>query len=149
MNTLPVADLQNSNSQHASNPLTERYVRSQSVVSRRIAGETLIVPVRGKVGDLASIYSFNATGTLLWESLASPQSFHELVEILEREYAVEHERAVQDVRQFMNDAVTAGLVEGRQQVADGRFGSGDASRRAEETVILNAPLGAAVLKGLG
>ncbi len=43
------------------------FVRSQSVVSRRVAGETLIVPVRGKVGDLASIYSFNGTGSLIWE----------------------------------------------------------------------------------
>ena len=117
MNTLPVADLQKSKSQPETSPLTERYVRSQSVVSRRIAGETLIVPVRGRVGDLASIYSFNGTGTLLWEPLASPQSFSDLVEILEREYAVEHEQAVQDVRQFMNDAVTAGLVEVHNEVA--------------------------------
>ena len=35
------------------------YVRASSVVSRVIAGETLIVPVRGGVGDLASIYSLN------------------------------------------------------------------------------------------
>ncbi len=28
-----------------------------------VAGETLIVPVRAKVGDLASIYSFNGTGS--------------------------------------------------------------------------------------
>ena len=117
MNTLPFADLQKSKSQPETSPLTERYVRSQSVVSRRIAGETLIVPVRGRVGDLASIYSFNGTGTLLWESMASLQSFSDLVEILEREYAVEHEQAVQDVRQFMNDAVTAGLVEVHNEVA--------------------------------
>ena len=38
------------------------FTRSRSVVSRVVAGETLIVPVRGKVGDLASIYSFNGSG---------------------------------------------------------------------------------------
>jgi len=41
----------------------EVLVRSQAVASRTGAGETLIVPVRRKVGDLASIYSFNETGS--------------------------------------------------------------------------------------
>ncbi len=95
----------------------EVYVRSQAVVSRRIAGETLIVPVRGKVGDLASIYSFNASGTLLWESLASLQSFADLVEAVECEYAVAREQAERDVMQFLNDVINAGLVEVREQVA--------------------------------
>ena len=37
----------------------EIFVRSRAVVARVVAGETLIVPVRAKVGDLASIYSFS------------------------------------------------------------------------------------------
>src|ERR1700704_6063475 len=48
----------------------EILIRSESVVARVVAGETLIVPVRAKVGDLASIYSFNGTGTLIWKLLA-------------------------------------------------------------------------------
>jgi len=94
----------------------EIYVRSQSVVSRRIAGETLIVPVRGKVGDLASIYSFNASGTLLWDALAHPQNLAGLIEAMLCEYAVEREQAEQDVKQFLNDTVNVGLVEVREQV---------------------------------
>ena len=42
-----------------------QYVRSESVVSRVIAGETLIVPVRRGLADLASLYSFNPTGLSL------------------------------------------------------------------------------------
>ena len=47
----------------------EIFVRSRAVVARVVAGETLIVPVRAKVGDLASIYSFNGTGSLIWKLL--------------------------------------------------------------------------------
>ncbi len=93
------------------------FVRSQAVVSRRIAGETLIVPVRGKVGDLASIYSFNATGSLLWETLATPQGLSGLIDAVQREYAVEHEQAERDVRQFLKDTESVGLVEAREQVS--------------------------------
>ncbi|MGA7169961.1 MAG: PqqD family protein, partial [Candidatus Sulfotelmatobacter sp.] len=64
------------------------YVRSQAVVSRRISGETLIVPVRGKVGDLASIYSFNETGSLIWQSMESPKSLADLISAVQQEYAV-------------------------------------------------------------
>jgi hypothetical protein len=100
-----------------SSVLEQIYIRSQAVVSRRIAGETLIVPVRGKVGDLASIYSFNATGTLLWDALASPQKLEGLIEAVQREYAVEREQAEKDVRQFLNDTINVGLIEIREQVA--------------------------------
>ena len=93
------------------------YVRTQAVVSRRIAGETLIVPVRGKVGDLASIYSFNATGSLLWQALESPQNLAGLIDVVQAEYAVEREQAERDVKQFLQDTVSVGLVEVREQVS--------------------------------
>jgi hypothetical protein len=93
------------------------YIRSKAVVSRRIAGETLIVPVRGKVGDLASIYSFNATGTLLWDSLECAQNLAGLIDAVQCEYAVDREQAERDVKQFLNDTISVGLVEVRQQVA--------------------------------
>ena len=92
------------------------FVRSQAVVSRRVAGETLVVPVRGKVGDLASIYSFNQTGSLIWQSLESPKDFAELVSIVEQEYVVEHEQARRDVKQFLHDMLSADLVQVREGI---------------------------------
>lgn len=93
------------------------FVRSPAVVSRRVAGETLIVPVRGKVGDLASIYSFNETGSLIWQTLESPKGLAELINAVQQEYAVEREQAEHDVKQFLNDTLSVGLVEVRQQVS--------------------------------
>jgi hypothetical protein len=97
--------------------LQQVYVRSQAVVSRRIAGETLIVPVRGKVGDLASIYSFNATGSLIWQTMESPKTLADLINAVQQEYAVSSEQAEQDVKQFLNDTLSAGLVEVRERVS--------------------------------
>ena len=87
------------------------FVRSQSVVSRRVSGETLIVPVRGKVGDLASIYSFNEVGSLVWELLEVPRDVSELASAVEREYDVDPPQAQQDVSKFLNDMLSVGLVE--------------------------------------
>jgi hypothetical protein len=93
-------------------PLSSQvFVRSQSVVSRRVAGETLIVPIRGKVGDLASIYSFNETGSLIWQTLETPKSLVELIELIEAEYSVDREQAESDATRFLNDMLAVGLVE--------------------------------------
>jgi hypothetical protein len=89
---------------------TDTYVRSSAVVSRMIAGETLVVPVRGKVGDLASIYSFNDVGTTIWEALASPTSLEDLIDLIEREYEVSRERATQDVETFVREMCSENLV---------------------------------------
>src|SRR3984885_1039160 len=97
--------------EHGKTQAEQLFVRSQPVVSRRVAGETLVVPVRGKVGDLASIYSFNQTGSLIWQSLESPRGFAELVSIVEQEYVVEHDQARRDVKQFLHDMVSADLLQ--------------------------------------
>ena len=89
------------------------FVRSQSVVSRRVSGETLIVPVRGKVGDLASIYSFNEVASLIWQWLETPRDVSDLVSAVEREYDVDPQQAQQDVSKFLNDMLSVGLVEVR------------------------------------
>lgn len=94
-----------------------RLVRSQSVVARVIAGETLIVPVRAKVGDLASIYSFNKTATLIWKLLESPKTVNELAVAIVQEYAVEPAQAQNDVISFVGEMKTAGLVEAAMSMA--------------------------------
>ena len=89
----------------------QSFVRSQSVVARVVAGETQIVPVRAKVGDLASIYSFNGTASLIWKLLESPRTVAELAQAVARDYEVEPEQAEQDVVEFLDEMKAVGLVE--------------------------------------
>ncbi len=92
--------------------MTEQtFIRSESVVARVVAGETLIVPVRAKVGDLASIYSFNGTGTLIWKLLESPRTLSELSSAVVDEYDVDRATATQDVTEFVGEMKNVGLVE--------------------------------------
>ena len=92
-------------------PAERIFVRSQSVVARVIAGETLVVPVRAKVGDLASIYTFNATGTLIWSLLETPKTLAALASAVACEYQVDLTQARSDVEKFVEEMKVAGLVE--------------------------------------
>jgi Coenzyme PQQ synthesis protein D (PqqD) len=110
----------------------EVLVRSQAAVSRTVAGETLIVPVRGKVGDLASIYSFNETGTLIWRLLETPTTLTAIVAAMAREFEVTQERAESDAVRFVREMLSVGLVEVRSVGTErpvGRGGLAAASAR--------------------
>ena len=89
----------------------ETFVRSQAVVGRVVGGETLIVPVRAKVGDLASIYTFNGTGSLIWKLLDAPRTVAELAMAVAEEYEVEVSQAEHDVADFVREMKAVGLVE--------------------------------------
>jgi hypothetical protein len=105
--------LQNPNSNLDSRSETEDariLVRSQSVVSRRVSGETLIVSVRGKVSDLASSYTVNEVASLIWQLLEMPRDVSELVSAVEREYDLDPQQAQQHVSKFLNDMLSVGLV---------------------------------------
>ena len=88
----------------------QSYVRSDSVVARVIAGETLIIPVRKGVGDLASIYSLNPVATSIWQSIAKPRSQEEIVQVLREEFDGEGEGMYRDVEDFLIEMQAAGLV---------------------------------------
>ena len=90
-------------------PIT--FVQSQAVVARVVAGETLIVPVRAKVGDLSSIYKFNGTGTLIWKLLQEPRTVTEIAVAVAAQYDVELSQAEIDVTGFINEMQSVGLVE--------------------------------------
>ena len=88
----------------------QTYVRSDSVVSRVIAGETLIVPVRKGVGDLASIYSLNEVGSTIWNVLSQPRTTGDIVASVEQEFEADRQRIAHDVGSFLTEMVSAGLV---------------------------------------
>lgn len=87
-----------------------RFVQNPGVVSRKIAGETLAVPIRGGVGDLDSIFSFNPMGSEIWELLKSESSLEEITSWVFDNFDVSREQARQDVSAFVDELLQAGLL---------------------------------------
>jgi hypothetical protein len=88
----------------------ELYIRSRAVVSRLVAGETLVLPVRGDIGDLASFYTLNGTATTIWEALEKPRSLTEICDVIDRKYEIGKERAEEDLVLFVREMCSLGLV---------------------------------------
>ena len=53
---------------------------NRTFVTRRIADETIIVPVVGGVGDLDAIFTLNEVGSVIWQLVDTPTTVHAIVE---------------------------------------------------------------------
>jgi len=87
-----------------------KYVRNSRVVSREVAGETLVVPIRGGVGDLDSIFSFNPLGSELWTLLQDGASIEEMTAWVVDQYDVTSDQATADIEAFVAELSRSGLI---------------------------------------
>ena len=86
------------------------YVKETNFVTREIAGETIIVPVRGNVGDLDSIYNLNDIGTMIWQLIDGKKNVGQIVETIYSAYEVTLEQVEKDTIEFLNTLTAAGLI---------------------------------------
>ncbi len=79
-------------------------------VTRRIAGETIIVPVSANVGDLEAIYTLNEVGSYVWQLIDGRRTAQAIAEAVGAEYDVALDRAVRDVDELLSTLEAKGLV---------------------------------------
>jgi len=85
--------------------------RSGNVVSRVVADEAIVVPIRRGAAEMDSIFTFNDSGTALWNMVEANRSSTEMSEYLQREYGLSAEQAMADTQAFLADLAAAGLIE--------------------------------------
>lgn len=90
---------------------TERVRCSSNVVSRIVADEAIVVPIRRGAADLDSIFTFNEAGTKLWSLISQGQDTSALASHLQAEYGLSSEQASADAAAFLQDLAREGLVE--------------------------------------
>ena len=92
------------------NLLDQSFSKSPELTTRAIAGEMLIVPVTGRVGDLDSIYTLNEVGSRIWQMIDERTRVVEIVEAVSRDYEVSREEAERDVISLIASLAQAGLI---------------------------------------
>ena len=79
-------------------------------VSRRIAGETILVPLAGNIADLDSIFVLDEVGSAIWDLLDGQRSPQQIAEALCATFEVEMEEATADVGRLIETMRDAKLV---------------------------------------
>jgi hypothetical protein len=84
--------------------------KEKDLVTRSIAEETIVVPVRNNVGDLDSIYTLNQLGTMIWELIDGRNGVSQIIDAICSAYDVAPEEAERDALEFLKSLETAGLI---------------------------------------
>jgi hypothetical protein len=90
--------------------LEKCFSKEDNCVTREIAGETIIVPIKGRVGDLDSIYTLNEVGTLIWQLIDGQRNIGQIVQSVRQTYNVESEEVTRDTFDFLGSLEEAGLI---------------------------------------
>lgn len=86
------------------------YEKDQSMVSRKIEDETILVPIRNNVGDLDNIYVLNEVGARIWELIDGKSEIEEIHDTICVEYEITPEEAEKDVREFLENLESVGAI---------------------------------------
>ena len=89
------------------------YKKSDSIVSRKIADEFIMVPIRQNVGDLESIYTLNETAARIWELIDGKVKVRKIKERIVEEFEVTPEEAEKDIIEHLRQ------LEGIKAIVEG------------------------------
>jgi len=90
--------------------LTQTFLPSPDVVHRRVAGESILVPIRGNVADMQRLYALDAVAEFAWERLDGTLKGDTIAEQITAAFDVDLERASADLRRFLGDLLEEGLI---------------------------------------
>jgi len=82
-------------------------------VTRQIAGETIVVPIRAKAAELDFVYVLNEVGAAIWSQVGSGLDAEEIARAIADDFEVSAETARRDVDRFLHLLLEAGVVEGQ------------------------------------
>jgi hypothetical protein len=84
--------------------------KADGFVSRDIADDTIVVPVRGGVGDLNAVFTLNAVGATIWKLIDGATPLERLATAVAAEYDVTPDDAARDVGEFVQLLIDKGLL---------------------------------------
>ncbi len=90
--------------------LQEIYRQDDSIVSRRIEDEVILVPIRQNVADLESIYTLNEVGAHIWEQIDGQRTTTEILALTVEEFEVSEEEAQKDLAEFIEQLSSIGAI---------------------------------------
>ena len=87
----------------------EKYFRNSQNINGELEDSQVMMHLEKR-----KYFGLNPVGKKIWDMIQQPKSFDEIVENLLREYDVEKERCMSEVRTFLDNAIKNEIIEKRQ-----------------------------------
>ena len=88
----------------------EVYRQDDSIVSRKIEDEVILVPIRQNVADLESIYTLSEVAAHIWEQIDGRKTTAEILASTVEEFEVSEEEAQNDLKEVMQQLSAIGAI---------------------------------------
>ncbi len=86
------------------------YEKSLNIVSRKIAEETVLVPIRQTLGEEPSIFTLNEVGARIWGLIDGTRSVREICDTIASEFDVNPSLAEQDLFKLLSQLREIGII---------------------------------------
>ncbi len=90
--------------------LEKIYKKKDDIVSREIAGESILVPIRGKLVDMQKIFSLESVAEFVWQNIDGKNNLSDISSRILDTFEVERKQAEADLLEFINELLEAGLI---------------------------------------
>jgi methyltransferase-like protein len=91
--------------------LSSIYRKKEDIVTRQIADETLLVPIRSNLADMQRIFALNTVAEYIWQQLDGKRNLKEIHDGILTHFKVEKEQAGSDILAFISELREAGIIE--------------------------------------
>ena len=89
------------------------YARKGDIITRAIAGETILVPIRSRLADMEHLIVLEGIGDFVWSLMDGKTDLAAIVDAVLAEFDVGRAQAAADVRTFAETLSEVGLVEAK------------------------------------
>lgn len=90
--------------------LEKTFAKKTSIVTREVAGETILVPITGNIANMQKIFSLNPVGEFIWSKMDGTLAASEIVTLLQGEFDVEKHEAEADCIAFLQSLLETELI---------------------------------------
>jgi hypothetical protein len=86
------------------------YQKKEEIIARKIADETILVPIRGKLADMQKIFSLNPVAEFIWMQLEQKIPVEDILSMVINEFDVEEKKAEEDLLELINEFLKENLI---------------------------------------
>ncbi|MFH1984953.1 MAG: PqqD family protein [Pseudomonadota bacterium] len=84
--------------------------KQKDIVHRTIAGESLLVPIRGELADMQRIFALNPVADFIWQRIDGTASLGQITSAVTVDFDTDAAQAATDTAALIADLAAAGLI---------------------------------------
>jgi len=91
--------------------MSEILKKRDNIVSRKVAGDSLLIPIRGRLADMQRIFAVDSVGEFVWDHIDGRNTLAQILDAVAEEFEVDRATAHEDLLAFIKSLRRTELLE--------------------------------------